>query len=167
GRVYRPGNDEARPLAPLARINDREYREGFAVRLITTMIALRGVQITPTRLRLVREALESIATQPKRRSITGFNLTVQDADIRSALEPYEGGFLDGSADDLDFEEAIANGVTPFFVFDYRHIDMDDEQSLVPALLYIDNRITAALDPRRPSAHFYDEIWRGLKSPVFT
>ena len=95
------------------------------------------------------------------RTLTDFIATVQDADIRAALDPYAisrlGPLLDSRADGL--------ALSSFVVFDIDALMAMGPKIVIPVLLYLFRRFEKSLDGG-PALLLLDEAWVMLGHPVF-
>ncbi len=98
----------------------------------------------------------------KRRTITDFVNTVQNKEIREALQAYtleaaNGQLFDAVQDNLDMAD--------FSTFELDRLMNMGEDKVIPVLLYLFNRIEKRLTGR-PSLIILDEAWIFLGHPVF-
>jgi type IV secretion system protein VirB4 len=94
--------------------------------------------------------------------MTDFVATVQDSDIRSALNHYTisgamGHLLDGKFDELRFSS--------FMVFEIDELMKLGDKNAIPVLLYLFRRFEKSLHGQ-PSFLSLDEAWVMLGHPVF-
>ncbi|MBX2162669.1 conjugal transfer protein TrbE, partial [Campylobacter jejuni] len=111
--------------------------------------------------KLIHEALIShINTNST--SLTEFVSALQDSDLRDALNYYTisgtGGFLFDSEED----KLSLSSITTFEIEELMNLG---DQYIIPALLYIFNRIEKGLDGS-PTLLIIDEAWIALKHPAF-
>jgi type IV secretion system protein VirB4 len=96
------------------------------------------------------------------RSLTHFVTTVQDVEIRDALQHYTiagplGALLDSEQDGLTD--------SPFVVFEIEELMGMGEKNLIPVLLYLFRRFERSLKGQ-PALLILDEAWVMLGHPVF-
>ncbi|EMX4029286.1 conjugal transfer protein TrbE [Campylobacter coli] len=154
------GDHSSLAFAPLANIKtDAEI--AWAEFWIETCLKLQNVNITPKQKKLIHEALIShINTNST--SLTEFVSALQDSDLRDALNYYTisgtGGFLFDSEED----KLSLSSITTFEIEELMNLG---DQYIIPALLYIFNRIEKGLDGS-PTLLIIDEAWIALKHPAF-
>ncbi|HHS6729054.1 TPA: conjugal transfer protein TrbE [Campylobacter jejuni] len=154
------GDHSSLAFAPLANIKT-EAEIAWAEFWIETCLKLQNVNVTPKHKKLIHEALIShINTNST--SLTEFVSALQDNDLRDALSYYTisgtGGFLFDSEED---KLSLSNITT----FEIEELMSLGDQYIVPALLYIFNRIERGLDGS-PTLLIIDEAWIALKHPAF-
>ncbi|EHG7377253.1 conjugal transfer protein TrbE [Campylobacter coli] len=154
------GDHSSLAFAPLANIKT-EAEIAWAEFWIETCLKLQNVNITPKQKKLIHEALIShINTNST--SLTEFVSALQDNDLRDALSYYTisgtGGFLFDSEED---KLSLSNITT----FEIEELMSLGDQYIVPALLYIFNRIERGLDGS-PTLLIIDEAWIALKHSAF-
>ncbi|EJB5803327.1 conjugal transfer protein TrbE [Campylobacter coli] len=154
------GDHSSLAFAPLANIKtDAEI--AWAEFWIETCLKLQNVNITPKQKKLIHEALIShINTNST--SLTEFVSALQDSDLRDALNYYTisgtGGFLFDSEED----KLSLSSITTFEIEELMNLG---DQYIIPALLYIFNRIEKGLDGS-PTLLIIDEAWIALKHSAF-
>ncbi|EPE6488385.1 conjugal transfer protein TrbE [Campylobacter coli] len=154
------GDHSSLAFAPLANIKT-EAEIAWAEFWIETCLKLQNVNVTPKHKKLIHEALIShINTNST--SLTEFVSALQDSDLRDALSYYTisgtGGFLFDSEED---KLSLSNITT----FEIEELMSLGDQYIVPALLYIFNRIERGLDGS-PTLLIIDEAWIALKHSAF-
>lgn len=107
-------------------------------------------------MRLLREA------DPEFRSLTDFVATVQDDEIRAAINHYTisgamGHLLDGKSDSVSF--------SPFTVFEIDELMKLGDKNAIPVLLYLFRRFEQSLRGQ-PAILSLDEAWVMLGHNVF-
>ncbi|EHD0284086.1 conjugal transfer protein TrbE [Campylobacter coli] len=154
------GDHSSLAFAPLANIKT-ESEIAWAEFWIETCLKLQNVNITPKHKKLIHEALIS-HTNTNSTSLTEFVSALQDNDLRDALSYYTisgtGGFLFDSEQD---KLSLSNVTT----FEIEELMSLGDQYIVPALLYIFNRIERGLDGS-PTLLIIDEAWIALKHSAF-
>lgn len=165
GIHYDLGNDEADSpaLTPLLDI-DSPTEALWAEEWIATCYTLRaGKTPSPEQAAEIHRAINLMRAEAPRdsRSLTHFTATVQDPEIKAALEHYTlrgpmGHMLDGT-DDLH--------VGDFTVFDVDDLMKLGDQNAIPVLLYLFRRFERSLKGQ-PAMLSLDEAWVMLGHPVF-
>ncbi|KQH14461.1 conjugal transfer protein TrbE [Campylobacter coli] len=154
------GDHSSLAFAPLANIKT-EAEIAWAEFWIETCLKLQNVNVTPKHKKLIHEALIS-HINTKSTSLTEFVSALQDNDLRDALSYYTisgtGGFLFDSEED---KLSLSNITT----FEIEELMSLGDQYIVPALLYIFNRIERGLDGS-PTLLIIDEAWIALKHSAF-
>lgn len=161
GNHYDIGDDE-QPLCfqPLSLIDSDSYL-GWAAEWIESLVTLQGLVLGPEKRKAIHNALLQLRVSPTR-SLTEFNASVQDMEIREALEPYTisgplGELLDAERDDFSSSN--------FSVFEIEELMGRGDKFLLPVITYLFKRIEMQLDGR-PSYLYIDEAWIVLQHPVF-
>ncbi len=154
------GDHSSLAFAPLANIKT-EAEIAWAEFWIETCLKLQNVNVTPKHKKLIHEALIShINTNST--SLTEFVSALQDSDLRDALNYYTisgtGGFLFDSEED----KLSLSSITTFEIEELMNLG---DQYIIPALLYIFNRIERGLDGS-PTLLIIDEAWIALKHSAF-
>lgn len=165
GQHYAIGADdeEGLVLCPLADI-DTEADVVWAKEWIGTCYELqKGEPLSPNQKNEVHLAISSLKDKPKKfRTLTDFNNTVQDDDVRAAIQHYTnrgamGSLLDGREDSLkDFN---------FTVFEVDELMNMGSANGVPVLLHLFRRFEKSLTGQ-PAFLFLDEAWIMLAHPIF-
>lgn len=165
GVHYDIGNDEADTpaLMPLVDI-DSESDALWAEEWIATCFELRaGRPPTPQQTAEIHKAITLLREAPREfRSVTDFVTTVQDAEVRDALNHYTisgsmGHLLDGKDDSLK--------LSTFTVFEIDDLMKMGDANAIPVLLYLFRRFERSLQGQ-PSLLSLDEAWVMLGHPVF-
>ncbi|MGV7209314.1 VirB4 family type IV secretion/conjugal transfer ATPase [Oxalobacteraceae bacterium A2-2] len=161
GSHFRIGGDGS-PLAfcPLQFLATRTDR-AWAMEWIDTLLALNGVDTTPEQRNAIGEAVINMY-ESRSRTLSEFCLTVQDKDIRAALQQYTvdglmGHLLDAESDGLELA-----GTTTFEIGELLGMG---EKFALPVLLYLFRRIARSL-LGQPAIIIIDEAWLMLGHPVF-
>jgi type IV secretion system protein VirB4 len=94
--------------------------------------------------------------------LTNFVLTLQDNELRDALNAYT---LRGAGGRLLDAESDALGDDRFQVFELEHLMQKGEKQLLPVLLYLFHRLEQRFNGE-PTLLILDEAWLMLKHPVF-
>ena len=147
-------------LQPLANIDDEGERV-WAAAWLTGVLSREGVVIGPLNRDLIWLAPSSLASAPKdERTLTGFVVIVQSAELKQALQPYTldgpwGHLLDAEAEsfaDADVQAFETEGLIG--------------TAAAPSVLaYLFHRIEARLSGA-PTLILVDEGWLALDDPTF-
>ncbi|OKP00814.1 transporter [Xenorhabdus eapokensis] len=165
GRHYDIGNDEAATpaLTPLMEI-DGESDALWAEEWIATCFELQTQKPpSPEQKAEIHRAMTLLREAPRDcRSLTDYVATMQDGEVRSALNHYTitgsmGHLLDGKEDAL-----VVNSYTVFEIDDL--MKMGDANA-IPVLLYLFHRFERSLTGQ-PAMLSLDEAWVVLGHPVF-
>ena len=148
------------PLADLTDDSDIAWANGW----IEKLCALNGLEMKPHHRNAVADAMK-LTKDSARRTLTDFLTTVQDKDVRSALEVYTlcgplGRLLDAEKDGLRDSRMM--------VFEMNHLMKYGEgnsKATVAVLLYLFRRIQKKLDGR-PTLIVLDEAWVYLRDDLF-
>ncbi len=155
------GRDEDQlSLCPMQFIESRSER-AWAAEWIDTILALNGVQTTPSQRNAIASALDNMAKSGAK-TLTDFAVVVQDEAIRSALQQYQidgvmGHLIDAAEDGLR--------LSSFTVFEIEELLNLGEKYALPVLLYLFRRIERALRGQ-PAMIILDEAWIMLANDVF-
>ncbi len=166
GVHYDIGSDEGDTpaLTPLIDI-ESDAEALWAEEWIATCFELQAKKApSPQQKAEIHRAI-SLLREPKARggrSLTDFVMTVQDAEVRDALNHYTisgsmGHLLDGKDDNLK----VAN----FTVFEIDELMKMGDANAIPVLLYLFRRFERSLQGQ-PSLLSLDEAWVMLGHPVF-
>ena len=161
GKHFVVGGDGSRlAFSPLQFLETKSDR-AWACEWIDTLLALNGVETSPTQRNEIAEAIESMY-HSKSKTLSDFSLTVQDVEIREAIKQYTidgamGHLLDAEEDGLDFCD--------FTTFEIEELLNLGEKFTLPVLLYLFHRIEMSLKGQ-PAAIILDEAWIMLGTPVF-
>lgn len=167
GEFYELGGDNARlAFCPLRDLDDSSDLS-WAADWVEKLCALNGLHpITPQHrnaitnaVRLMREA------DPRNRTLTDFCATIQQMEVREALEFYTlggawGQLLDAKEDSLGFGR--------FMVFEMEKLMTSgetNEKAVTAVLLYLFRQIEKRLDGS-PTLIPLDEAWIYLRHPLF-
>lgn len=146
--------------APLAKLDTRSDR-AWAMDWIDTLLALNGVQTTPSQRTEIGNAIVSM-NDSQSRTLTDFCASVQDMAIREALVPYtlegtHGHLLDALIDGLELSN--------FNVFEIGELMGMGDKYALPVLLYLFRRVEQSLKGQ-PALIILDEAWMMLGHPAF-
>lgn len=163
GRHYAPGADgDTLGFCPLRHI-DSDADAAWAEEWIATLFQLQAERApTPEQRGEIHRAITSLRATQEGRTLSDFITTVQDRDVRSAIEMYAvdgplGGLLDAATDDL--------AETAFSVFEMEDLLNMGERNAMPVLLYLFRRFEQRLRGQ-PAMLILDEAWIMLGHPVF-
>ena len=163
GRHYAPGGEgETLGFCPLQHI-DTDADAAWAEEWLGTLFELQASRPpTPDERGAIHHAISVMRAGKGHRSISDFLTTVQNIEVRSAIEAYavDGplrGLLDSQSDDL----ADAN----FSVFEIEDLMNMGERNALPVLLYLFRRFEKRLTGQ-PALLILDEAWIMLGHPVF-
>lgn len=165
GVHYDIGNDEAETpaLTPLVDI-DSEAEALWAEEWIATCFELQAKRSpSPQQKAEIHRAMLQLRESPRNfRSLTDFVATVQDVEVRDALNHYTisgsmGHLLDGKDDNLK--------LSAFSVFEIDELMKMGDANAIPVLLYLFRRFERSLQGQ-PSLLSLDEAWVMLGHPVF-
>ena len=164
GRHYDIGSDDSPvAVAPLTAI-DTDSGLLWAEEWVSICFELQaGRAPTPQQKAEIHRAMTLLAGAPREnRSLTEFVTTVQDDDIRAAMNHYTisgamGHLLDGQADKVEF--------SAFTVFEIDELMKLGDKNAIPVLLYLFRRFEQSLKGQ-PAILSLDEAWVMLGHPVF-
>jgi type IV secretion system protein TrbE len=161
GQHFRLGGEHNRlAFCPLQFLGNRADR-AWAMEWLDTLLALNGVQTTPTQRNAIGQAVLSMHNSGAQ-TLSEFLVTVQDLQIRDALRVYTvdgamGHLLDAEADGLTLHDCTT--------FEIEELMQLGDKFALPVLLYLFHRIERSLHGR-PAAILLDEAWLMLGHPVF-
>src|ERR1700739_4734087 len=148
------------PLADLADDTDLAWANSWIEKLCT----LSGLDMKPHHRNAVADAMK-LTQGSSRRTLTDFLATVQDKDVRSALEVYTlsgplGRLLDAEEDGLRESRMMV-----FEMDNLMKYGDGNSKATVAVLLYLFRRIQKKLDGR-PTLIVLDEAWVYLRDELF-
>lgn len=165
GLHYDIGSDDSNTpaLAPLIDI-DSDSDALWAEEWIATCFELQAKRSpSPNQKLAIHKAMDLLREAPKDfRSLTDFISTVQDSELRDALNHYSitgsmGHLLDGKEEGITFSS--------FTVFEIDELMKMGDSNAIPVLLYLFRRFEKSLNGQ-PSLLSLDEAWIMLGHPVF-
>ncbi|EHE2439651.1 transporter [Escherichia coli] len=165
GVHYDIGNDESDTpaLTPLVDI-DSESEALWAEEWIATCYELQANKPpTPQQKAEIHRAMNLLREAPREfRSLTDYVSTVQDSDVRDALNHYTisgsmGHLLDGKEDKLK--------TSTYTVYEIDDLMKMGNNNAIPVLLYLFRRFERSLTGQ-PAMLSLDEAWVMLGHPVF-
>ena len=151
------------PLAfqPLANI-DNDTERAWAAEWLYEFLISENIQVNPEVKKSIWTALISLSSSPReQRTITGFNLLLQDAKLRQALEPATiagsfGRLFDSTYDNLSYGR--------WQVFEMAKL-MNLKAAVQPTLSYLFHKLEQRFTGV-PTLLILDECWLFLDNPVF-
>lgn len=157
-----PDNDQSPKLCPLQHI-DSQGDAAWAEEWLATCFQLSaGKAPTPGQRQEIHRAITLMRQSPHGRSLTNFVTTVQDHEVREALNHYT---ITGALGDLlDAEEDGLSG-SPFAVFEIEDLMNLGPKNMIPVLLYLFRRFEKSLKGQ-PALLILDEAWVMLGDAVF-
>lgn len=163
GTHYEVGGDNSSlafcPLSQVKKLSERAWAEEW----IEILLTLNGVVVGPRQRSVIQEALLSLGEADEDlRTLTHFQASLQDEELRDALSPYVGS---GSAAHLLDAEKDSLSLGDFQVFEMENLMNMGEKNLIPVLLYLFHRIEQQLDGS-PTLLVLDEAWLMLSHPLF-
>lgn len=145
------------PLQFLATKGDRAW----AMEWMDTLLVLNDVKTTPDQRNEIGRTILNMH-QSGARTLTEFTLTIQDKEIRAALQQYTVGGLMGHL--LDAEEDGLE-LSTFTTFEIGELMGMGEKFALPVLLYLFRRVERSLHGQ-PAAILIDEAWIMLGHHAF-
>jgi type IV secretion system protein VirB4 len=161
GAFHDLGAEGSLSFQPLRQIESDEGR-AQAQHWLLGVLAQEGAALDPSARDAVWSALGNLAEAPPgERTLTGFSLLLQRADLRAALKPFtiegaHGGLFDAEADTLDLSDIVG--------FEMENL-MRREAAVAPALSYLFDRLDDRFNGR-PTFLLLDEAWLFLDHPLF-
>ncbi len=154
------GENQELSFYPLGAI-DTDAEQGWAEEWIATLIELQGVVILPKHRNEIHQAM-SLLRESRVRTLTELHATLQDYELREALEHYTiGGGMGRLLD--SHEENLRLGA--FQVFEIEELMSLGDKNVIPVLLYLFHVIEKRLQGQ-PALLILDEAWVMLGHPVF-
>jgi type IV secretion/conjugal transfer VirB4 family ATPase len=154
------GENQELSFCPLGGI-DTDAEQGWAEEWISTLIELQGVTILPKHRNEIHQAM-SLLRESRVRTLTELHATLQDHELREALEHYTlGGGMGRLLDSQD--ENVRLGA--FQVFEIEELMALGDKNVIPVLLYLFHVIEKSLKGQ-PALLILDEAWVMLGHPVF-
>jgi type IV secretion system protein VirB4 len=154
------GEHQELSFYPLAGI-DTDVEQAWAEQWVSTLVELQGVTILPKHRNAIHQAM-SLLRHSEVRTLTELHATLQEHDLREAIEHYTlgggmGRLLDNQEENLTFGA--------FQVFEIEELMSLGDKNLIPVLLYLFHTIEKRLKGQ-PSLLILDEAWVMLGHPVF-
>ncbi len=162
GRFYFLGGDASElAFQPLAEIDSPEDR-AWAQEWIQDIVAAEGVPITPQVKEEIWGGLRNLAAGPRdQRTLTLLTATIQDRDVKAALQPYTLNGPHGHL--LDAQHNMLSDAT-WQTFEMAEL-MSNKAALAPVLTYIFRTLEKRFDGR-PTLLVLDEAWLFLDQGSF-
>jgi len=148
------------PLAVLETEPDRMWAADYQA-ILYQLVA--GKEPDQTVRGLINQAIRHLAeSRPDRRSMTEFNLALQDADARRVFEYYTregaaGSYLDGRQDRVTD--------STFNVFETQDLMAMSDKTALPVMLYLFRRFERSLNGP-PSMLFIAEAWQAFAHEIW-
>lgn len=153
-------DDDRLSFCPLQYLETKSDR-AWAMEWIDTILALNGVDSTPTQRNEIAHAIMSMY-ESGARTLSEFSLTIQDESIREAIRQYT---VDGSMGHLLDADEDGLSLTDFTTFEIEELMNLGEKFALPVLLYLFRRIERGLKGQ-PAVIILDEAWLMLGHPAF-
>jgi len=157
------GDGSALAFAPLSLIHE-EAEAAWAEEWIGSLVELQKVALLPAHRNEIHRAVRLLAEAPPgARSLTALVATLQDQNLRDALQPYTlsghiGKLLDSETDNLR--------LTDFQVLEIEELMQLGDRNVLPVLAYLFHRIEQSLRGQ-PALLILDEAWLMMAHPVFS
>jgi type IV secretion system protein VirB4 len=153
-------------LAPLRALDASPANIEFLKRLVTTLIASEGGDLTPDVDRRLEQGLKAIMRlQPEDRSLRELRAFLGQSDAAgpgARLEKWCAGRSLGWVFDNDADAVSLDAL--FLGFDMTAV-LDDPTTRGPIMAYLFHRVEALVDGRRLVVAI-DEFWKALADPAF-
>ena len=153
-------DDDMLAFCPLQFLETKGDR-AWVMEWIDTILALNGVETTPTQRNEIGNAILSMHASGAR-TLSEFSVTIQDAAIREAIKQYT---VDGSMGHLLDAEHDGLSLTDFTTFEIEELMNLGDKFALPVLLYLFRRIERSLKGQ-PAVIILDEAWLMLGHPTF-
>ncbi|WP_413043878.1 conjugal transfer protein TrbE [Pseudomonas sp. YJ42] len=161
GEHYDLGRDGDIAFQPLAHVDQEEHR-AWANEWIQARLLHEGVDLGPEQRTAIWTALQSLAGAPvAQRTMTGFQVLLQDEHLREALQPYVLDGAHGRLLDADQERVGEADVQCFEMEELMH----SKAAVAAVLDYLFHRFEARFDGS-PTLLILDEAWLFLDEPLF-
>ena len=147
-------------FAPLA-VLDQPGEIAWAADWVETLLALQGASPAPSQRNELNRALQSLAAQGER-TLTALEIEIQDAALKSSLQPYTvsgpyGQLLDAASDDLALGD--------WACFEVGELMNLDDRVKLPVLLYLFRAVERRC-AGQPCLIVLDEAWTMLGHAAF-
>jgi type IV secretion/conjugal transfer VirB4 family ATPase len=148
-------------FCPLSRI-ENENEQAWAEEWIAQLIELQGVAVLPSHRNKIHQAMTILKKESPKKTLTEFVTTLQDKELKEALQHYTvsgsmGSILDAETENLEFSN--------FQVFEMEKIMDLGDRNIIPVLQYIFHRIEKSLDGN-PALLIIDEAWMAFSHKFF-
>ena len=151
---------------PLRTIDEESELE-WAAEYVVELVRLSGLDASLDQKEAIWDALQSVANvEKKQRTLSTLMTLVQNAEVKSALQPYTivgsgGRYLDASRDTLEVSEWQA--------FELEEL-LKNKTIGTPVLLYVfhvlEKKFAARKEGNAPTLLILDEAWAILQNPLF-
>lgn len=156
-----PEDPDGVVFQPLADVDDAAER-AWAAGWLETLVTMQGVKVTPAHRVALARALDLLSDAARaERTLTAFQIQVQDAELRAALEPYLAGGPFGQL--FDGAEDATAGAGDHQVYELKHLLDLPDTVVVPAFDYLAHRVERGLDGR-PTLIICEEMHAVLRGP---
>jgi type IV secretion system protein VirB4 len=162
GRFHYLGGDQSElAFQPLAEIDTPEDR-AWAQEWVQDIVAAEGVKITPQVKEEIWGGLRNLAAGPsEQRTLTLLTATIQDRNVKAALQPYTLNGPHGHL--LDAQHNMLSSAA-WLTFEMAEL-MSNKAALAPVLTYIFRTLEKQFDGR-PTLLVLDEAWLFLDQGSF-
>ena len=155
------GDSKQLQFSPLKNI-DSESDFQWAVDWIVTLVEFQREQkVLPSERQDIVDALNVLRESKEMRSLTQFNIMLQNAELGEAIDVYCSGII---GDLLNSEEDCLE-LSNFCTFELEHLMKMKKEFVVPVLLYIFRKIEKSLNGD-PTFLSLDEGWLILDTDAF-
>lgn len=154
------GDHNAIAFAPLAAL-DTERDIAWATGWVEMCVRLQGLPVTALQRKAIADAVRLVAGSAHR-TLTALVATIQDQELRTALEPYQVGAEYGELFDAEHDEIAEND---WITFEINALMALGPRAVLPALAYLFQRIEGRMRGQ-PGFLFLDEVWTMLGHEVF-
>ena len=164
GNYYDIAQQECQ-FGPLARVDNAARAEiDRAVQWLMDCCALQGVDVTPTKQRALREAVERLASEET--SYKNLNhLAIQDSEMREAIDAFNSGqyryLLNGT--ETGFSACDVMGFEMGSLLSSRISKRDLNMAVIQAMFH---EFETLFCDRRPTLLILEEAWLYLCHPLF-
>lgn len=150
------------PLSSLETASDIAWAANY----IENLVQLNDCAMSPSKRREISETLTAMAegtTSSDQRSLTDFQINLQNEELKDALQPFVSGgpygkFLDGTKTNIKYSR--------YTCFEIEGLMNLSEKVVTSVLLYLFHEIEKRLDGR-PSLIVIDECWVALANKLFS
>jgi len=147
-------------LCPLSDL-DSARAQVWAVEWLEGLCALQGLPLTPRQRNALADAVRLLVQSPTR-TLTELSASVQDVEVREALQFYTLGGPAGLLLDADHATPLEGR---FRVYELEPLMAQGEKLIVPVLTALFRDIERSLNGA-PTLVLIDEAWVALKHPFF-
>jgi len=157
------------PLAQIDTPSDRAWA-GEYIELLATLRMGEGTLLSLEQRNEIRRAVENLAAcsnGPEQRTITHFIGTIQDREIKEALQHYTvGNGAVGDMIDADHDALLeTGGKARFFVFEMSNLFSLGPTAVIPVMMYIFRQIEKRVNRSTPTLIPIDECFRSFGHPL--